>query len=223
MIEIITNIRFDIYMENALFKPMGLGCSFNVDNLDHYEDLATLYVYSNGKWIPQFDDYHGLKPKPRDLSKYVVGTNGFILGPQGGCRASAEELRELIKLHIENGVWNGKRILSKFALDIMHSAAWVDNGNNGDDDGGFFRAYGLATHITTGFKKDYVLKDFYMFGHTGSAYGLSSSLWYNPQEYYGIFLMTNGAKDNYPNSNTTEFFAFQSEIFDALAIYYFNK
>jgi len=164
----------------------------------------------------------GKKPSPRDLSSYVVGTNGFVLGPQGGLRVSVLELFELMKLHMSNGVWNGIRLINHQTMELMHSAAWVYNGNNGDTMSGLIYNYGLATHICTGLKKDVVLPGMPMWGHTGFAYGLASSFFYNDERHYGIIIATNGAMDNFnPRYNSTGFNPFEYEIFQTLDKYFF--
>ena len=43
---------------------------------------------------------------------YKVGTNGTIFAPQGGLRISYEELSHVLRLLINKGTFNGKRILS---------------------------------------------------------------------------------------------------------------
>ena len=45
----------------------------------------------------------------------------------------------------------------------------------------------------------------HMTGHTGSAYGLYSAMFFNPKEKFGIVIITNGSKTGYtkgiPNSS----------------------
>jgi hypothetical protein len=38
-----------------------------------------------------------------------------------------------------------------------------------------------------------------MTGHTGSAYGLYSAMFFNPKEKFGIVVITNGCNPNYTN------------------------
>jgi len=208
-------------MENNLFKPMGLKCSYNVDNLDNYGDLAALYKYNSdsNNWDLQFDDYGGRKPTPRDLSKYVVGTNGFVLAPEGGLRISTKEMRELMRLHIGQGEWNGKRIVSENAMALMHSAEYFRENDNGS--GNKFYAYGLGTHITTGILEDKILSGLVMWGHSGFGWGLASAFYYNYERYYGLVVAMNGAKDKYPMANGTAYVTDLDDVFQVLEKYFF--
>jgi hypothetical protein len=47
-----------------------------MDDLSDINQLSTLYrADSQGKWVPQIDHYLGVKPSPRDMSRYIVGMN----------------------------------------------------------------------------------------------------------------------------------------------------
>lgn len=81
LVEKVSGIRFDIYCRENIFAPLGLDASFNLQDLAGFNNLAVLYRKSGGQWVAQTDNYGGVKPPPRDLSSYVVGTNGVIFGP----------------------------------------------------------------------------------------------------------------------------------------------
>jgi hypothetical protein len=58
------------------------------------------------------DNYQGVKPAPRSLENYKIGTNGFIFGAQGGLRISASDLSKILKLVQNNGTLDGITIIS---------------------------------------------------------------------------------------------------------------
>jgi len=221
LIEAISGTRFDLFMETELFSKLSLGCRYNVDHLDNYEDLAALYIYDKKQWTPLMDNYNGKKPDPRVLVNYKIGSNGFVFGPQGGLRASPSELEVLLRFHYNRGKFNGTQLISTEAMDLMHQPAWIYNGTNGDTSGALFKEYGFAHHIRTGKNGDYVLQNHVMKGHPGSAYGLHSDFYYEPNLGYGVIFLTNGAMDNYPVNQVTGFTKVESEVFEILQRLFF--
>lgn len=72
-IENVTGQRFDLYMQEALFRPLGISADYNVAGLpdDEIPNVATLYRKRRGDrwdpagpWVAQVDDYHGVRPQP---------------------------------------------------------------------------------------------------------------------------------------------------------------
>jgi CubicO group peptidase (beta-lactamase class C family) len=64
--EKMTGRRFDEYMRDRIFRPIGIKGSFNIDdfNQSDIEDIAVLY--ESGK--ASFDNFKGLAPPKRDYS-----------------------------------------------------------------------------------------------------------------------------------------------------------
>lgn len=91
LIEALSGVRFDVYMRQHVFLPLGLNASYNVADIEDISNLAVLYRDSK----PQADNYGGKKPVSPDYSKYVLGTNALIFGPAGGLRVTALELATL--------------------------------------------------------------------------------------------------------------------------------
>lgn len=152
VIEQVSGQRMDIFVQQALFEPLGLDISFNVcDFYQHqYRDLATLYRRGTGgeiwdpqgPWIPQVDGseiacfYGGEKysrmeiPDLSVLKDYQLGSNPTLFSPQGGLRASAKDLAILMKLFIGK---NSSQVISKSTLAQMLEPVWTHDQqlNNG--------------------------------------------------------------------------------------------
>ena len=106
VVEKISGIRFDIFVRENILKHLSQGLSevatFNAGTISDSSNLGTIFVGSNGKWVPNYDSYpDGIIPQ-RNLTGYVVGTNGVIFGPQGGLRASVSHLSNYIQM-LSNG------------------------------------------------------------------------------------------------------------------------
>lgn len=203
IIERISGQRFDIYMKKNVLEPMGIDASYNPGDFDEEEikNVAVLYQkQTNGVWneagpyIAQIDDYRGEVQDPNKvlitnpdlqdavtlepLDNYVIGTNGCLFSPQGGLRVSPEEMKVLFELFLNDGVVNGKRIISKESIDAMFTPTFYANADqsNGNTYGGLMCRYGFAVQEMSGefAGGDCLLKDrkVSLFGHFGEAYGL---------------------------------------------------
>jgi CubicO group peptidase (beta-lactamase class C family) len=207
--------RFDQYMRQEVLLPMGIEGSYNVQDLDAIGDLAVLYRNSN----PQADNFGGTMPPPPDLSGYVIGSNGLYFGPQGGLRASALEMAQVLRLLHGDGTVDGTTVLQAGTITAMTANEWTWNGSNGDNYFGLFRSWGLGVHrITAQAGGDLVLPGIFMWGHAGEAYGLISDLYLDPATGFGLVFITNGYTqgNNYTFGINSAFYRVEEEVFAAL-------
>lgn len=192
LIEKISGQRFDEFLKENLFIPLGITGAYTVEGLSDINNLAVIYRNEDGQWTPQTDNFKGELASPRDFSGYKTGTNAAVFSPQGGLRISASELARVMILHLNKGTYNGKRLISKKSIRLMHSPQWKYDGKNGDDVGQS-RCWGLSVHILTNTPSgDIIFSDARMMGHTGDAYGLKSGFWFDPVSKSGFIYITNG-------------------------------
>lgn len=192
--------RFDTFMTDQLFRPMALDCGYNWSGVSQAarDRAGALYRKAPsdegpydpaGPWIAQIDEAvpaapaitHSRAPEAGDwpLDSYEIGTNGFVFSPQGGLRASVEDLARIGGL-IARG---GDRILGRRTVKLMTEPVWRFDPKrpNGDGYGGAIRAYGLGCQTLTGVEGDNLFDGCQgWIGHAGDAYGLTSGLWLNP-------------------------------------------
>ncbi|GEM_PF-5778372 len=57
-----------------------MNASYNIDDFTQtdFENIAVLYRYQNSQWVPQKDNYNGVKSQPQNLSNYILGKDAFI-------------------------------------------------------------------------------------------------------------------------------------------------
>ncbi len=187
LIEKLSNKRFDIYCREKIFKPLEMTASFNINDLPDVNQVAVLYRKLGNNWIAQADNYNGLMPPPRDLSNYIIGTNGLIFGPQGGLRVSANDLAKFMVMIMNGGVYNSVRILADSTVSMILEPQWIYTGSNGNNYYGIFNTYGLGASRTND-----LLPNETLYGHPGEAYGLISDLYFSKLKDYGIIFITNG-------------------------------
>lgn len=96
-------------------------------------------------------------------------------------KISAIDLAKYMMMHMNKGIYNEKWIISEQSAIIMQSPLV----NIGVDD-----QYGLAIRMR---KSPDVADGKYLVGHTGSASGLYSAMFFNPEEKFGIVLISSGS------------------------------
>ena len=216
LIEKISGQNFDDFMSENLFIPMGITGSYTAEGVPDINNLAVIYRNEEGKWVPQTDDYKGTMSSPRDFSGYRTGTNAAVFSPQGGLRISAVELARVMMLHLDKGMFNGKRIISKKSIRMMHTPQWTWNGKNGDAGDGTERSWGLSVSILTDAHSVGLLSGkSTIMGHGGDAYGLISKFYFDPDTKSGLILITNGIFNNLTKSSYSVFYDFEEAIFSA--------
>lgn len=176
--------RFDQFVRHILIDPLGIYASFNPDSLDRAK-FVTLY---DSVPAPQTAAYIS-RAKQID-SGYVMGYSTPLFSPTGGMKISATDLAKYMIMHMNYGALpNGNRIISEETSRLMQTAV-VETGEG--------ESYGLALRQTSNF-----IPGENMVGHTGSAYGLYSAMFFNPDKKFGIVLITNGCNPVYKEGFVT--------------------
>lgn len=183
-IEAATRVRFDRLVAQKILAPLRLDACFNwgAGCSPGRRGQAVTLLRSNGDLAR--DAAIAADPCPVlaardggcDLGRYRLGKNGSSFSPQGGLRISPQGLARIGQLLLKGG----RPLLSEKAFAEMTRAQWRFNGVNGDDDRGYFSAYGLGVHIhedSAGAK---------WLGHVGEAYALRAGLWVNPKTRRGF-------------------------------------
>jgi CubicO group peptidase (beta-lactamase class C family) len=173
VIEKISGQRFDNYVKQHVLNPLGLYAGYCVDSLDASR-FVTLYEYdaANKKFTPAPTAYN---PRSEDIKKYVMGYSTPVFSPTGGMKISATDLAKYMTMHMNYGKYKGGRIIEKKYSKIMQTQVANKDG------------YGLAIRTLPDLIPDKIMK-----GHTGSAYGLFSGMFFQPDDKFGVVVITNG-------------------------------
>ena len=175
IIEKVTGIYFPQYIKDVLLKPLGIYSGFRLEDLKYPENLVSHYLYENGKFV-LYRDYDSFK-KVQCL-KYPLGEN--YRGVAGGLYISAYDLSKIMKMLMNKGLFENKRILKEETVVEMEKVQW-----RGMPLDPTYKQKGLQMIIMDEFTNK-PLK-----GHFGNAYGLRSFMLYN--ELGGIIFLCNGA------------------------------
>lgn len=173
VIERFSGERFDEYIPGHILRPLGLYGGYRIDALDS-DRFASIYTYNEteGTFREAPDAYH---PRREELKNYTIGVTTPVFSPTGGMKISAPDLARYMTMHMNYGESNGVRIIGEASSREMQKAVLETSG------------YGLALTNTS----EYIPGE-KMVGHTGSAYGLYSNMFFNPDKKFGVVLITNG-------------------------------
>ncbi len=176
VMEVETGERFDVLTKRYVLAPLGLDAGFNWAGVSQAKRRkgATLYREVDGAMTIQTDGPKTLNDSGPvlygddpdfTLSGYKPGTNGTLLSPQGGLRASLEDL-----LVIAESLANHPE---------LHQADWIYDGHNGAADNGHFVSFGPGLYV---YPPDLSpIPGQLMVGHHGEAYGMYGGMWHLPQ------------------------------------------
>lgn len=217
--ERVTGERFDRLMRRLVLDPLNLSGGFSPADLppEQVRNIATLYRKRPagddeagwnpaGRWIAQTDDFGDRPPAPRAGDDYVPGANGTLFGPQGNCRLSADGLGRVMRMLMNGGELDGRRVLSAESVDLMLAEQWRFDGRNGNAGGEFtnadvaaMNAWGLGVQrfldISRGQGKGDRLVEpggFAAVGHMGDAYGLTSAMVFDRERKIGLIFLVGG-------------------------------
>jgi D-alanyl-D-alanine carboxypeptidase len=185
ILERLTGKRFDTYIKEKILTPLGIEGGYNVDALDQTK-FASLYEYAakEGSFTPSTGAYAS---RAAELANYQLGRTTPIFSPTGGMKISATGLATYMIMHSKHGKYKGGRLLKKKSSLLMQTPLSKDG----------IDQYGLAL-----WKTDRLIPGVTLTGHTGSAYGLNSAMFFNPKKHFGLVVICNGSKvvykDGYP-------------------------
>jgi CubicO group peptidase (beta-lactamase class C family) len=212
--EKVTGQRFDRLMRERVLDPAGLTGGYNPADLSRTSlaNLATLYrkatagdeqVWNpHGPWIAQTDDYSKAAPASRARDDYAIGSNGTLFGPQGGLRASIGDLGRIMRMLMDGGEIDGRRVLERETVDLMLTPQWRRARGAGEADYGShrgrFNAWGLGNQqfldVSGPDYGDRLVEGggFTAAGHLGDAYGLLGTLAFDRASRNGFAFLIGG-------------------------------
>lgn len=178
IIEKISGERFDNYIQKYILQPLQLYGGYCVDSLDK-QKFATIYEYNSdsAKFIASPNAYAS---RSEEIANYTMGYSTPIFSPTGGMKISATDLAKYMIMHSRMGKANGKRIISRRSARIMQTMISKKE------------QYGLALSST-----NKLINGITLTGHTGSAYGLNSAMFFEPNKQYGFVIIINGSEQKY--------------------------
>ncbi len=202
IVERVSGERYDQYIVNHILNPIGVYGGYEVLSLDSTK-FVNIYTWDGEKneYIHKPAAY---AKRADEIANYVFGQSTPVFSPTGGLKISAQDLAQVMKMHMNLGTAeNGTQIISKESAEAMQSiiAPKTDEGD----------AYGFAIRTS-----NQLLDGHTMIGHTGSAYGVYTSMFWDKDRNFGFVVMTNGCNGRYDNN----FMAIHRECVAAMHKYF---
>jgi len=200
IIERASGERFDQYVINHVLDPLKLYGGYDVDGLDksrfasiyEYKTDSTKFVLSEGAYAS----------RTKEISNYEMGYTTPVFSPTGGMKISATDLAKYMLMHSNYGKYKSKRIISKKSAQQMQTAMSAEEG------------YGFAIETTSKIIPGKTMK-----GHTGVAYGLFSAMFFQPEEKFGIVVISNGCAPGYSEGYNTVIRKTVNCLYESLIVY----
>lgn len=139
IIEVCSGMKYEDFLEQRIFKPLGMKDSVFYSTPERIPRIAMVYVQKDGKLVRAPGTILAGDP-----AKYRKGS--VFSAPGWGLYSTAEDLLHLYRMMLGGGVYQGKRYLSEFSVHLMteahtkgiHPVGWM----RGSD-------YGLAWEVVT--------------------------------------------------------------------------
>jgi CubicO group peptidase (beta-lactamase class C family) len=186
IIETVSKEPYDRFLEERIFRPLGMKDTYFSVPAEKQKQVATLYTLTD----------NGLKDATPDPAK--TKATPFIPMPAGGIVSTAEDILRFNMMMRNKGTLNGKRILSQLAVQLMtvsHTgelhAGWSPGVGHGygyevvRNAEGMFRYNSIGSYVKGGAFRTYE--------------------WVDPEkDLVGVFMMqlTNGGGDTADEINT---------------------
>lgn len=186
LVEKLSGVRFDNYVKDNIIKPLGLYANHNVDSLDANKFVTLYSKDASGKFVSDPSTY---RSRSADIANgYIMGYSTPLFSPTGGIKISAQDLAKYMIMHMNYGKSGGVRIISKKSSRLMQTPVIATSETS---------KYCMALLHTYN-----LIPGEDMVGHTGSAYGLYSAMFFEPKEKFGVVMMTNGCTPTYKDGFT---------------------
>ncbi len=183
IIEIVTGEKFFDYIDEHITKPLGLNASFNLTKIDSTLVVKALVFDKRSNSFKQDSSIYNYQFYRDKLKDYRLGVTTACFSPSGGMKISIVDLAKYMMMHMNYGIYDGVKILSKKSELEM----WKLQGPDKEGDT-YFHNYGLSFS-----KFNNVVEGESLVGVTGGAHGIHSAIYFNPKKKYGFAIICNGS------------------------------
>jgi CubicO group peptidase (beta-lactamase class C family) len=171
---------YEEFVQRRILDPLGMkNTNFSTNDLDRLPDRASPHV------------------KTREGGMRVVRWRNLDnIGPAGSINSSAADLARWMRMQLNGGAFEGKRIISEKNLAEMHTAQVVirpeDAGRSWNPETNQM-AYGLAWTL-----QDY--RGLHLVSHGGAIDGFRANITLVPKQRLGIAVLANLGQENMPEA-----------------------
>ena len=189
IVEVVSGLPFEKFLAEHIFQPLGMKDSFIFPPPDKIDRIAMVYKLEQGKLQRSGAEILGGDPAlHRRGAKYS--------GPEYGMYSTASDLASLYQMMLNGGAYNGRRLISRAAVDVMTSLHTGSIDPAGHSPG---KGYGLAWTVVKEPLGTLQFQSIGTFGH-GGAFGTEG--WIDPKkDLIGVFLIQRSSGGGNEESN----------------------
>jgi CubicO group peptidase (beta-lactamase class C family) len=185
IVEVAADQPYELFLEQRLFRPLGMKDTFVFPPADKLDRIAMVYVYRDGKLQRGGRETLGGDPwEYRKGAKYT--------GPEFSLFSNAPDLAHFYQMMANGGTYQGRRYLSRASVDMMtkvHTGDLQAGHNPGT-------AFGLTWEVVKDQTGSLTLLSPGTFKH-GGAFGTHG--WIDPEKkIVGVFLIQRTNDDKRP-------------------------
>jgi CubicO group peptidase (beta-lactamase class C family) len=120
LVEVVSGMPLDRFLEERIFKPLGMNDSGFFLPQDKVAHLATAYSYYPEKGLQPFRDQQTIEE-----GTFVYSADYPYRGPRtyfsggGGLCSTAEDYFRFCQMMLNGGTFNGKRLLSRKSVELI--------------------------------------------------------------------------------------------------------
>ncbi|MBQ8484725.1 MAG: beta-lactamase family protein [Bacteroidaceae bacterium] len=178
IVENVSGKKFDEYIDENIMKPLGINGSYNVSKLDSTKFVRAMSYNERRKTFIKNPTMYN--PYTEEMKNYQLGKSTGLFSPAGGVKMSVLDLTKYMMMHMNYGTYNGVQILTKESELLMQTQP---NKNTKFGVGFYHSAFGMQG-------VDFV-------GHNGTAYGVHSEMFFNPEKKFGFVVICNGCNSGH--------------------------
>src|SRR5262249_11817540 len=112
VIEVVSEVPFEKFLDSRIFQPLGMKDTFIFPPKEKYHRMPTAYILKEGKPVKYTSD-----PLGEGVMKFREGAKYPL--PEGGLYSTANDLYVLYQMMLNKGQYNGVRLLSPAAVEVM--------------------------------------------------------------------------------------------------------
>ncbi|MCC7153388.1 MAG: beta-lactamase family protein [Bryobacterales bacterium] len=174
IVEVASDVPYEQFVAKRIFEPLSMKDSFFFPPADKLDRIAQVYMTQSGVRKPLGDLIY------RKGAKYPM--------PEGGLYSTAQDLANFYQMMLDGGAFQGRRLLSKAAVETM-TALHTGDLKAGSGSTGF----GLTWQVQRDSSSMLTLQSMRTFGH-GGAFGTYG--WIDPsRKLVGVFLLQELGRD----------------------------
>lgn len=173
VVEKCSGMLFTEYVFKYILKPLGVDASFRASEIEKKEMISDTFLFNN-----EFKTYRTSKSFIDNTYPFFeVGQN--FRGPAGGLFISMQDLARVMITLMNDGIYEDVQILKKETVDLMLQMHYLGP---------------RTDYLAKGLQLKFIdpIPNLLLKGHNGSAYGVSSYMYFSKEENLGICFIANG-------------------------------